>query len=110
MSHYHKHHGVFLQNRVTLLNLCQQDVVEGILNVDMAATQSDDFLHYASGGRLFAGSVPLVHRYGGHQVQFDTLLLLSTLVQVSEYIRKFLQIVKIDFMFMSCNRYVSVIN
>lgn len=58
------------------MNLCQQDVVEGILNMDMAATQSDDFLHYASGGRLFAGSVPLAHRYGGHQVQLDTYFII----------------------------------
>ncbi|XP_034416198.1 protein adenylyltransferase SelO-like [Cyclopterus lumpus] len=42
-------------------------VMEGILDVDVAVTQSDDFLHYASGGRLPAGSVPLAHRYGGHQ-------------------------------------------
>nr|XP_046227358.1 protein adenylyltransferase SelO-like isoform X1 [Scatophagus argus] len=44
-----------------------KDVIEEILNVDMAVTQSDEFLHYASGGRLLPGSVPLAHRYGGHQ-------------------------------------------
>uniref|UniRef100_A0A8C9ZPQ9 Selenoprotein O n=1 Tax=Sander lucioperca TaxID=283035 RepID=A0A8C9ZPQ9_SANLU len=44
-----------------------KDVIEGILDLDMAVTQSDDFLHYASGGRLPLGSVPLAHRYGGHQ-------------------------------------------
>ncbi|XP_070842510.1 protein adenylyltransferase SelO-like [Chaetodon trifascialis] len=44
-----------------------KDVIEGILNLDMAVTQSDEFLHYASGGRLLPGSVPLAHRYGGHQ-------------------------------------------
>lgn len=46
-----------------------QDVIEGILDVDMAVTQSDEFLQYASGGRLLPGSVPLAHRYGGHQVE-----------------------------------------
>ncbi|KAA8580578.1 hypothetical protein FQN60_013536 [Etheostoma spectabile] len=44
-----------------------KDVIEGILDLDMAVTQSDDFLHYASGGSLPLGSVPLAHRYGGHQ-------------------------------------------
>jgi len=46
-----------------------QEVVEGILDVDVAVTQSDDFLHYAGGGRLLPGSEPLAHRYGGHQVK-----------------------------------------
>ncbi|XP_068199623.1 protein adenylyltransferase SelO-like [Antennarius striatus] len=44
-----------------------KDVIEGILDIDMAATQSDEFLRYASGDRLLPGSVPLAHRYGGHQ-------------------------------------------
>ncbi|XP_034718498.1 protein adenylyltransferase SelO-like isoform X3 [Etheostoma cragini] len=44
-----------------------KDVIEGLLDLDMAVTQSDDFLHYASGRRLPLGSVPLSHRYGGHQ-------------------------------------------
>ncbi|XP_078147505.1 protein nucleotidyltransferase YdiU-like isoform X4 [Centroberyx gerrardi] len=44
-----------------------KDVIEGILDLDVAVTRSDDFLHYASGGRLLPGSVPLAHRYGGHQ-------------------------------------------
>ncbi|XP_073344544.1 protein adenylyltransferase SelO-like isoform X2 [Pagrus major] len=44
-----------------------KDVIEGILDVDVAVTQSDEFLLYASGGRLLPGSVPLAHRYGGHQ-------------------------------------------
>ncbi|XP_047424204.1 protein adenylyltransferase SelO-like [Mugil cephalus] len=44
-----------------------KDVIEGILDLDMAVTRSDDFLHYASGGKLLPGSVPLAHRYGGHQ-------------------------------------------
>lgn len=47
-----------------------KDVIEGILDVDTAVTQSEEFLHYASGGRLLPGSVPLAHRYGGHQFGF----------------------------------------
>lgn len=44
-----------------------KDVVEGVLNVAVSAAQTDDFLQYASGGRVLPGSVPLAHRYGGHQ-------------------------------------------
>uniref|UniRef100_A0A3B4ZN00 Selenoprotein O n=2 Tax=Stegastes partitus TaxID=144197 RepID=A0A3B4ZN00_9TELE len=44
-----------------------KDVIEGILDLDMALTQSDDFLQYVSGGKLLPGSEPLAHRYGGHQ-------------------------------------------
>lgn len=51
----------------------QQDVLEGILNVAVSAAQTDDFLQFASGGRLLPGSVPLAHRYGGHQVEFLTI-------------------------------------
>uniref|UniRef100_A0A8D2ZYK2 Selenoprotein O n=1 Tax=Scophthalmus maximus TaxID=52904 RepID=A0A8D2ZYK2_SCOMX len=44
-----------------------KEVIEGIFDLDVAVTQSEDFLHYASGGKLLIGSVPLAHRYGGHQ-------------------------------------------
>ncbi|XP_060920536.1 protein adenylyltransferase SelO, mitochondrial-like [Labrus mixtus] len=44
-----------------------KDVIEGILDFNVAVTQSDDFLNYASGGRLVPGCEPLAHRYGGHQ-------------------------------------------
>uniref|UniRef100_A0A3P8SP37 Selenoprotein O n=1 Tax=Amphiprion percula TaxID=161767 RepID=A0A3P8SP37_AMPPE len=44
-----------------------KDVIEEILDLDMAVTQSEDFLRYVSGDRLFPGSEPLAHRYGGHQ-------------------------------------------
>lgn len=45
-------------------------MVEGILNVAVTVAQTDEFLLYVSGGRLLPGSVPLAHRYGGHQVEF----------------------------------------
>ncbi|CAN9506451.1 unnamed protein product [Ophioblennius macclurei] len=44
-----------------------KDVIEGILDLHVDVTHSDEFLHLASGGRLPTGSVPLAHRYGGHQ-------------------------------------------
>ncbi|XP_037612233.1 protein adenylyltransferase SelO-like isoform X1 [Sebastes umbrosus] len=49
------------------LAAASKDAIEGILDLDVAVTRSDDFLRYASGGRLLSGSVPLAHRYGGHQ-------------------------------------------
>ncbi|KAM4605947.1 protein adenylyltransferase SelO-like [Polymixia lowei] len=39
-------------------------------DLEVAVTQSDDFLRYASGGRLLPGSIPLAHRYGGYQFGF----------------------------------------
>lgn len=49
----------------------------------MAAAQSEEFLRYASGGGLPAGSEPLAHRYGGHQVSSGVHLIqiLSTVFQ-----------------------------
>ncbi|CAJ1082663.1 protein adenylyltransferase SelO-1%2C mitochondrial-like [Xyrichtys novacula] len=44
-----------------------KDVIEGILDLDLALTQSDDFLGFVSGSQLLPGSEPLTHRYGGHQ-------------------------------------------
>uniref|UniRef100_A0A673XVF8 Selenoprotein O n=1 Tax=Salmo trutta TaxID=8032 RepID=A0A673XVF8_SALTR len=44
-----------------------KEVIEGMLDLDVAVSKSEDFLNYFSGGRLFPGSSPLTHRYGGHQ-------------------------------------------
>ncbi|XP_061777599.1 protein adenylyltransferase SelO, mitochondrial-like isoform X4 [Nerophis ophidion] len=44
-----------------------KDVIEGLLDLDMATTQSETFLQYVSGGRRLPESQPLTHRYGGHQ-------------------------------------------
>uniref|UniRef100_A0A8C7S444 Selenoprotein O n=1 Tax=Oncorhynchus mykiss TaxID=8022 RepID=A0A8C7S444_ONCMY len=44
-----------------------KEVIEGMLGLDVAVSQSEDFLQYFSGGKLFSGSSPLTHRYGGHQ-------------------------------------------
>ncbi|XP_031555276.1 uncharacterized protein LOC116292152 [Actinia tenebrosa] len=45
-----------------------QDVFENILDIDFNSVgQSDTFLDFVSGNRLINHSVPLAHRYGGHQ-------------------------------------------
>ncbi|XP_034145374.1 protein adenylyltransferase SelO-like [Esox lucius] len=50
-----------------MLGAVSKEVIEGLLDLDIAFSQSEDFLQYFSGGRLFPGSIPLTHRYGGHQ-------------------------------------------
>lgn len=44
-----------------------QDVLQGILDLDLAVAESDTFLEFVSGGKIKPGTVPLAHRYGGHQ-------------------------------------------
>lgn len=45
------------------------DVLENILDIDSnTVRRSEKFLHFASGNTLIMNSVPLSHRYGGHQV------------------------------------------
>ncbi|KAG7250198.1 hypothetical protein CRUP_011087, partial [Coryphaenoides rupestris] len=44
-----------------------KSVIEDILDLDIRVTQTDDFLQYVSGAQLIPGSIPLAHRYGGHQ-------------------------------------------
>ncbi|XP_056594019.1 protein adenylyltransferase SelO-like [Triplophysa dalaica] len=43
------------------------DVLCNVLDLDESVIQKEEFLQCVSGGKLFAGSVPLSHRYGGHQ-------------------------------------------
>ncbi|XP_064188578.1 protein adenylyltransferase SelO-like isoform X1 [Anguilla rostrata] len=47
-----------------------KDVLEEILDLNSSVSQIDDFAHYFSGGKLWPRSVPLAHRYGGHQFGF----------------------------------------
>ena len=46
-----------------------QSVIEDILDLDIRVTQTEAFLQYVSGAQLIPGSIPLAHRYGGHQVR-----------------------------------------
>ncbi|XP_077100289.1 protein nucleotidyltransferase YdiU-like isoform X2 [Siphateles boraxobius] len=43
-----------------------QDVLY-ILDLNESVIQNEEFVRCVSGGKLFPGSVPLAHRYGGHQ-------------------------------------------
>ncbi|XP_060778537.1 protein adenylyltransferase SelO-like isoform X2 [Neoarius graeffei] len=44
-----------------------QDVLKNTLDLDESVTRREDFVQRVSGVKLFPGSVPLAHRYGGHQ-------------------------------------------
>ncbi|XP_062983977.1 protein adenylyltransferase SelO-like isoform X3 [Elgaria multicarinata webbii] len=44
-----------------------QDVLEDILDLDMSVSSSEDFLQLVSGAKVTLESLPLAHRYGGHQ-------------------------------------------
>lgn len=51
-----------------------QEVLENILDLDISVKGSTDFLEFISGGKVIFGSVPLAHRYGGHQVSMALIL------------------------------------
>lgn len=51
-----------------------QEVLENILDLDISVKGSSDFLEFVSGGKVIFGSVPLAHRYGGHQVSTALIL------------------------------------
>ncbi|XP_062335332.1 protein adenylyltransferase SelO-like [Osmerus eperlanus] len=45
-----------------------KDVIENILDLDVSVTHAKDFVHYfRTLLKLLPGSIPLAHRYGGHQ-------------------------------------------
>ncbi|XP_010561168.1 PREDICTED: selenoprotein O-like, partial [Haliaeetus leucocephalus] len=44
-----------------------KEVLENILDLDISVKGTSDFLQFVSGGKVILGSVPLAHRYGGHQ-------------------------------------------
>ncbi|XP_071284883.1 protein adenylyltransferase SelO-like isoform X2 [Agelaius tricolor] len=54
------------KSRVRLVAV-SKDVLEHILDLDISVKGSSDFLEFVSGGKVIFGSVPLAHRYGGHQ-------------------------------------------
>ncbi|XP_062983972.1 protein adenylyltransferase SelO-like isoform X2 [Elgaria multicarinata webbii] len=50
-----------------LLVAVSKDVLEDILDLDMSVSSSEDFLQLVSGAKVTLESLPLAHRYGGHQ-------------------------------------------
>ncbi|XP_072507866.1 protein adenylyltransferase SelO-like isoform X2 [Notamacropus eugenii] len=44
-----------------------QDVLEDILDLDLSVSKTNDFIQLVSGEKIVSGSIPLAHRYGGHQ-------------------------------------------
>ncbi|XP_072710580.1 protein adenylyltransferase SelO-like isoform X1 [Ciconia boyciana] len=54
------------KSRVRLVAV-SKEVLENILDLDISVKGTSDFLQFISGGKVILGSVPLAHRYGGHQ-------------------------------------------
>ncbi|XP_038654091.1 protein adenylyltransferase SelO-like isoform X2 [Scyliorhinus canicula] len=45
-----------------------KEVVEDLLDLDVSVTETKEFIQFVSGAQILPGSVPLAHRYGGHQL------------------------------------------
>ncbi|KAM6087588.1 protein adenylyltransferase SelO-like [Chlamydotis macqueenii] len=54
------------KSRVRLVAV-SKEVLENILDLDISVKGTSDFLQFVSGGNVIFGSIPLAHRYGGHQ-------------------------------------------
>ncbi|XP_062956792.1 protein adenylyltransferase SelO-1, mitochondrial-like isoform X3 [Cynocephalus volans] len=54
------------KSRVRLVAV-SKEVLEDILDLDLSVSETDDFIQLVSGEKIVSGSVPLAHRYGGHQ-------------------------------------------
>uniref|UniRef100_A0A8C7EXD4 Selenoprotein O n=1 Tax=Neovison vison TaxID=452646 RepID=A0A8C7EXD4_NEOVI len=54
------------KSRVRLVAV-SKEVLEDILDLDLRVSETDDFIQLVSGKRIVFGSIPLAHRYGGHQ-------------------------------------------
>ncbi|XP_054551155.1 protein adenylyltransferase SelO-like [Talpa occidentalis] len=54
------------KSRVRLVAV-SKEVLEDILDLDLSVSETDDFLQLVSGEKILFGSIPLAHRYGGHQ-------------------------------------------
>ncbi|XP_062898468.1 protein adenylyltransferase SelO-like [Mobula hypostoma] len=52
---------------VVTLVAVSKEVVEDILDLDASITVTKEFIQFVSGARVLPGSIPLAHRYGGHQ-------------------------------------------
>ncbi|XP_061441708.1 protein adenylyltransferase SelO-like [Rhineura floridana] len=50
-----------------LLVAVSKEVLEDILDLDVSVSGSEEFLQLVSGAKIVLGSLPLAHRYGGHQ-------------------------------------------
>lgn len=54
------------KSRVHLVAV-SKEVLEDILDLDLSVSETEDFVQLVSGEKTVFGSLPLAHRYGGHQ-------------------------------------------
>ncbi|XP_062813051.1 protein adenylyltransferase SelO isoform X1 [Anolis carolinensis] len=59
-------HPTPFKSRVLLVGV-SKEVMEDMLDLDVSVSDSEDFLQLVSGAKVIWGSLPLAHRYGGHQ-------------------------------------------
>ncbi|KAK7873147.1 hypothetical protein R5R35_006368 [Gryllus longicercus] len=55
-----------LKHKISLVSY-SKDALINILDMDPSITESEDFTEFVSGNLVLSSSVPLAHRYGGHQ-------------------------------------------
>ena len=53
----------------TELNMvsCSENALENILDMDPSIAETSDFIEFVAGNKVLSSSIPLAHRYGGHQ-------------------------------------------
>ncbi|XP_049737744.1 protein adenylyltransferase SelO-like isoform X4 [Elephas maximus indicus] len=72
------------KSRVRLVAV-SKEVLEGILDLDLSVSETDDFIQLVSGEKIVFGSIPLAHRYGGHQVARPFFQGASVWIQLSTF-------------------------
>ncbi|XP_002733947.1 protein nucleotidyltransferase YdiU-like [Saccoglossus kowalevskii] len=55
-----------LQTTVKLVAV-SSDLLENVLDLDKSISETEHFLTFVSGNTILPGSIPISHRYGGHQ-------------------------------------------
>jgi uncharacterized protein YdiU (UPF0061 family) len=58
-----------LKTKLKLVSYSKEALVS-ILDMDPSITETYEFLEFVSGNQILSSSVPLAHRYGGHQFGF----------------------------------------
>ena len=51
----------------TKQNYSSDEVLTDILDMDPSIASDPDFVDFVSGNKILEGSIPMAHRYGGHQ-------------------------------------------
>lgn len=58
-----------LKSKLKLVSY-SEDALVSILDMDPSIAETREFLEFVSGNKILPSSIPLAHRYGGHQFGF----------------------------------------